>query len=139
MWCILLFSHSLQILNHTINPKGESLQHNQCDLLLEDFWKENYAFPVSWICLILLKMYRYPWIFVLGIFLSLRDVMRWICLNLSSICYNETSSMTCYYVVGYFIQMFITHTLVLFMSGNAWLHVELSIYWETYYMLWWSQ
>ena len=39
--------------------------------------------------------------------------------------------MTCYYVVGYFIQMFITHTLVLFMSGNAWLHVKLSIYWET--------
>ena len=79
-------------------------------------------FTIAWVCVLLLNMDQFSWIFFLKIFFSLSDFMTWILLHLLVICWLDMTSVTCCTVVGCFILIFIIHTLVKFIAVNVWFH-----------------
>ena len=90
-------------------------------------------------CLIWLNMDLFSWRFVLGVFLSLQDVMTWTLLHFLVSFWIDIDYTTCFTGVGCFMLIFRIQTFVRFISGTAWFHGLLFVYWEIYGVLWCSQ
>ena len=90
-------------------------------------------------CLIWSNMHLFSWILVLIMSLYLRDVMTWTLLHFPVSCWLEMDYKTCWTVIGSFMPILRTQTLILFLSINKWFYAMLFANWEIYDMLWCSQ
>ena len=95
-------------------------------------------FNIDCMCLILLNIDIFYWIFFPTIFFSLRSVMTWNMLHFPDSFWLDISSITCWKIIGYFITMLGIQKLVLFLDGKSCFHGLLFIDWEIYDMLWCS-
>ena len=123
-WCTAFvgFSHFLIICEYwiiTFSRKGNLDNTTNVIWCWRICSNANEFPPITLMCLFLLKMYLFSWIFVIKRFLYLRAVMTWILLNLSLICWLDIDTITCRNVVGFFITMVLIHKLVLFVAGKA--------------------
>ena len=92
--------------------------------------------PTAWMCLIWLNMHLFPWILVLIMSLSPRDMMTRTLLYFTVSCWLDMASKTFWNVVDYFLPITRIQTVVLFRSGISWLHGVLFVDREVYDMLW---
>ena len=96
-------------------------------------------FQIACMCLIWFNVDLFSWIFVLTMFFSLWDVMTRTLLRFPFSCWLDISYRKCWTVVGYFLTMLRIQTLVMFLYGEAWFLVILSVEWDIYDILWCPQ
>ena len=119
MWCIFNF---LTICKYWILPFRSK---DSLDFITNMIWcwmlcrKNNYSYPLDWMCLILLNMDLFYWIFVLTMFLTLWYLMEWILLNFPVNCLLDIYFIISCTVFVYFPPMLSIHTLFIFPAGKS--------------------
>ena len=96
-------------------------------------------FIIAWMSLILFRIYLIAWRFVLEVFLSLRDLLKWTLLYFPVSCLLYIASRNIWAAVGSLFLILRIQPLVLFFAEKAGLHGLLFVDWEIYDMLWCSE
>ena len=126
-------------LSHTIQIWEGSWIHIQYDMVLDVFLVRLISlFLMTCMCLIWLNMHMFFWRLVMIMSLSLWSVITCTLLHFPVSSWLDMASKTCWTVFGSFMLILRIQKLVLFLSGNEWLHGLLFSDWDMYNMLWCS-